>query len=154
MKTHPVLQTCLILALAAIAMPARAEVSPFDRARAEAHCAAEWTKRGTLDRDMYAYCMDRQTEGYQEALQLRAENAAMEDIDDIVRFAEDKWLDGRDYQFEMVAYEIEGQVDAFLNIAYDMKAGKYSEAQVMACLMEWYSAAEPQWDMVEYCLRD
>ena len=90
-----------------------AELPNLDRTRAGNHCTEQWTKRGNLDLKMYDYCMERQEEGYSEALLLREKYANLSDIDDISDYAVRKWLRAREYQYEMVAYEIENQIDAF-----------------------------------------
>ena len=54
----------------------------------------------------------------------------------------------------MVAHEMERQIDAFLNIAYEIKSGRYAERDLLPCLAKWYRDLEPQWVMVEYCLEE
>jgi hypothetical protein len=101
---------------------------------------------------MYNYCMERQEDGYNDAISLGKKYSNVADIDKIADYAVRKWLKARQYQYEMVAYEMERQIDAFLNIAYGVKSGEYSEDEVLPCLAKWYKGDEPQWDMVEYCL--
>jgi hypothetical protein len=133
----------------------RASAAPpdFDRNLASNTCSEKWTKRGELDSKMFDYCMEQQTEGFEDTLQLYSKYKKINDIDAIVAFAAEKWLKRSDYQYEMVAFEIKKQTDAILDLAYDLKAGKYSEAEVGPCVQKWVDSNEPQWDMVVYCLK-
>lgn len=103
---------------------------------------------------MYNYCMSQQNEGYEKAIDLFQKYSGIQDIDAIVAFAAGKWLKRSEYQYDMVAYEIEQQGDAFLDVSYDYKSGKYSKDAVKACIQKWISTEGPQWDMVAYCLKN
>jgi hypothetical protein len=135
-------------------LPATAGPPDFDPSRASATCEESWTKRGTLDQEMYDYCMRQQTDGYARTLDLMEKYRTIPDIEGIADFASGKWLTRREYQYEMVAYEIEQQAEAFLDVAYDVDAGKYSESGAADCMARWISDAEPLWDMVAYCLKN
>lgn len=144
----------IVLASASIQLPslALAELPALDRSRAGNYCEDQWTKRGNLDRKMYNYCMERQVDGYNDAMSLMKKYSSIADIDKIANYSVRKWLKARQYQYEMVAYEMERQIDSFLNVAYGVKSGDYTEADVLPCLSKWYRGDKPQWDMVAYCL--
>jgi hypothetical protein len=123
-------------------------------AKAEAFCVETWTKRGVLDKDMFSYCMDQQRNGYLDAEdQFRKYSGIVPNLDSIVSFAEEKWLRNREYQYSMFAYEFKQQGEAFLDVAYDYKAKKFSEEDMNQCLSKWISDRAPQWTMVAYCLK-
>lgn len=103
---------------------------------------------------MFNYCMEQQAEGYDDALAFQKKYGELPDLDQISNYAARKWLKAREYQYDMVAYEMENQIDAFLNISYDLKSGRYAERDVRSCIAKWYTEDEPQWDMVEYCLEN
>ena len=127
----------------------------FDRGAAEATCTKEWTERGVLDGEMFSYCLGQQTDGWQEALILYnkySSDELVEMIDEVAQYALGKWLTRESYDFGMVAYEIEGQGEAYLNVKYDVDAGKFSSSEFTGCKSQWLTQEEPQWDMVEYCL--
>lgn len=129
----------------------------FDQQLAVSHCTDKWTKRGVLDGDMFSYCMDQQTDGYAEALHLQNKYTNIEKvelIDEVVAFALNKWGKRKEYQMDMVAYEIEGQGEAYLNVAYEVSTGNVSSQQLNDCKAKWLRPNKPQWDMVEYCLND
>lgn len=125
----------------------------FDSGRAEAHCAEQWTKRGVMDREMFSYCMDKQRDGHADARDhIERTYSSLDIMAEVVPYAAEKWLTREEYQFDMVAYEIEKQGEAYLNVAYGLQHAEYTEDQVMMCVAQWITPAEPQWDMVEYCL--
>lgn len=127
----------------------------FDESLARAYCEDEWTERGVLDSRMFNYCMERQVDGYHEALDLFNRYSNVEPvqlIDDIVLYALDRWATRREYQMNMVAYEIERQGEAYLNIAYEVNSGNVSQQALNNCTSQWLRPGEPEWSMVEYCL--
>ena len=152
MRKALVSAVCAISAIAS-ASAAHAEMS-FDVNLAKSFCEDEWTKRGVLDRNMFNYCMELQTDGYAEALHLHAKYKSIEPvelIDDVVTFALDKWATHKEYQFNMVAYEIEQQGEAYLNLKYELSTGGVSAEIYNICKDKWLRPNEPQWNMVEYC---
>lgn len=145
----------LVVIGAGVASSAAAQEIYFDEALARAHCEDKWTERGVLDTRMFNYCMDRQEDGYHEALQLfnRYSNAEpVELINEVIAFALEKWATRREYQMNMVAYEIEQQGEAYLNIAYEVENSNVDAAALNSCRDRWLRVGEPNWRMVEYCL--
>ena len=136
---------------------AQAEVLSFDGARADAQCREKWTRRGVLDDGMYQYCLGLQREGYENAVDLYGRYSSttpVEKIDEVVAFAIGKWAEGREYRMDMVAYEIEQQGEAYLNIEYEVNRGGVDAEALQLCVEKWIDANEPQWSMVEFCLKD
>lgn len=126
----------------------------FDTDLAVAYCTEKWTERGNLDSRMFDYCMEQQTDGYARTLELYTNYTMREPvelIDEIVAYAMAEWLDPREYQFDMVAYVIEQQGEAYLNLQYDLGAGQIDTGLYQSCRNRWLRPNEPQWDMVEYC---
>ena len=143
---------CTISMIAA-ASATHAEMS-FDVNLAKSFCEDKWTKRGVLDGNMFNYCMGQQTNGYAEAMYLHEKYKSIEPvelIDDVVTFALDKWASHRKYQFNMVAYEIEQQGEAYLNLEYELNTGGISAEIYNLCKDKWLRPNEPKWNMVEYC---
>jgi hypothetical protein len=136
---------------------AQSPVGSFNTDAATETCKDKWTKRGVLDSGMFDYCMEDRSDGYSEANILYNKYKTVDPvelIDDVVLFARGKWLTRKKYDFGMVAYEIKQQGEAFLNIAYDLKEGKFSQTALSTCKEKWLKTSKPQWDMVEYCLND
>jgi hypothetical protein len=132
---------------------AAAEIK-FNQVLAEEFCKEKWTKRGTINAKMFSYCMGQQNDGYAKALELYNKYSNVEPvelIDGVVTFALNKWANRKEYQLNMVAFEIEKQGEAYLNIAYEVSAGNLSAQKLATCKSKWITDAEPQWDMVEYC---
>lgn len=149
------LKFMILCAIALVATAANSTEIKFDQNLAVAHCEDQWTKRGILDGDMFSYCMEQQIEGYDDTLYLYNKYSNIERvelIDEVVRFALGKWVTRKEYQMDMVAYEIEVQGEAYLNIAYELRSGNIGAGLLEYCKSNWLSKREPQWDMVEYCL--
>ena len=151
-KVFKTLVVSLVFGLATIV--AATEIK-FDQGLAQAHCTDKWTKRGVLDGDMFSYCMEGQTEGYGKSLELYNKYSNIERvelIDEVVSFALKKWAKRNEYQMDMVAYEIEQQGEAYLNVAYELSTGNVNPEQLETCKSKWIEGDKPDWSMVEYCL--
>ncbi|WP_412507325.1 hypothetical protein [Roseovarius sp. SYSU LYC5161] len=146
----------LLVCFAFAVLPASTLAQPaFDAGKATAHCEDKWTERGVLDAGMFDYCMEQQRGGYAdtvELLNLYTVQEPVELIDEVLSFAVEKWLSSRNYQFDMVAYELEQQAEAFLNIQYEVDNQNVDNAVYEQCKSKWVTRAEPQWTMVEYCV--
>lgn len=141
--------------LACCGVAASATEVKFEQNLADAFCKDKWTKRGVLDGNMFSYCMERQTEGYGDTLELYNKYSNIERvelIDEVVGYALNKWTKRKEYQMDMVAFEIEKQGEAYLNIAYEVNAGNVDAQKLDSCKSKWLRQGEPQWTMVEYCL--
>ena len=128
----------------------------FDQNAAQAFCKEKWSKRGVLDSGMFSYCMGQQTEGYSDTMFLYNKYSNIEKverIDEVVFYALAKWATQRKYQLNMVAFEIEKQGESYLNIAYDLSNNAINTQQLNSCKEKWISYDKPQWNMVEYCLK-
>ena len=126
----------------------------FDPQLAKGQCQETWTKGGSLDREMFDHCMKQQAQGFEKANALYDRYSKIEPIDfidNIVKFALSKWANTYDYQFDMVAYEIEQQADAYLDLQYGVSKGKIGAPRLSWCKSKWLSEREPMWDMVAYC---
>lgn len=134
-----------------------AGIPPLDMGAAQQHCGDKWTKRGVLDQRMFDYCMKQQREGHQEALDLYARYSTGSDriaeLDEIVAHADKKWGSGRrgEYQFDMVAYELEKQIEGYLDVQYLIETGGVPDSTVTACKRKWLKS-KPEWNMVAYCM--
>jgi hypothetical protein len=145
----------LVIALVTVAGAVQAQQIPYDEALAREFCSGKWTERGVLDDRMFNYCMGQQVDGHAKALDLYDKYTNIEPvglIDDVVRFALTKWATRREYQMDMVAYEIEQQGEAFLNIAYEISVGNVDQQKLEGCQVRWLLPNEPEWSMVEYCI--
>ncbi len=101
--------------------------------------------------------MEKQTEGYgntEERYNKYSKIERVELIDEVVEFALDKWAKRKEYQMNMVAYELEKQGEAYLNIAYEVSVGNVDAQNLDRCKSKWLRQVEPQWTMVEYCLEN
>lgn len=132
-------------------------VPALDVAKAQEYCSDEWTKRGVLDKNMFDYCMERQREGYNEALDLYARYSSGADsipeINQLLAYADEEWGSGRrgEYQFNMVAHEFERQIEGYLDVKYLIDTGKVSDSKLSSCKEKWLRS-EPNWNMVAYCI--
>lgn len=130
-----------------------AGVGNFSKDLATGFCEDQWTKRGELDQRMFNYCMRQQADGYDKALSLETKHSAngskpVEMFDQVIQYALEKWAKPSEYQMNMVAYEMEQQVDGFLDVDYLVSEGKADAGSVNSCRSKWL----PEWNMVAYCL--
>lgn len=128
-------------------------IPPLDQVAAETHCGQKWTEAGILDTEMFDFCMREQQEGHDEALALATQYDG-ELVRDIVPYAVRKWLQGGEYEFSMVAFEIKEQMEALSAVIDGRGAGIFSDADLKACMSKWLTPEEPLWDMVQFCLKE
>jgi len=113
-------------------------------------CGKEtWTKRGVLDQDMYDYCMNNQSDSWIELKYLLNQSKDIPGLNNILQYAINQWY--KNDGWEMVLYEVSQQKEGYLDVEYLMSNGG-SEELLQYCKRKWLSKAEPQWDMVIYCL--
>ena len=132
-----------------------AGVGDFTKDLAAGFCEDKWTKRGELDQKMFNYCMRQQSDGHDKALSLEAKHSVngskpVELFDQVIQFSLEKWAKPSKYQMNMVAYEMEKQVEGFLDVDYLVSQGKTDAGLVNQCRTKWL----PQWNMVAYCLEN
>lgn len=128
----------------------------FDQNAAQTFCKEKWSKRGVIDSRMFSFCMGQQTEGYSDTMFLYNKYSNIEKvelIDEVVSYALAKWATQREYQLNMVAFEIKKQGEAYLNIDYDLNNNAIDTQKLNSCKEKWISNGKPQWNMVEYCLK-
>ena len=146
-----VLRSVVTLFVLLVSFQASADIQ-FDAKKAQAHCMEKWTKRGNVDGGMVSYCMTQQTNGYGDTLAFTGKYKDVRHIEGIIKFAQEKWL-AREYQYDMVAFTIKKEAEAFLDIEYDLQKGRYSKAIVEACTCKWVKPTSPQWSMVVFCAK-
>ena len=121
----------------------------YDAANPQTHCKKEWTKRGILNRDMYDFCMGREKGGYSDAAYLYEQYKNMEWIDLLVNYALEAWTKKGVTQYRMAHYEMDKQIEAFLDIQYDFKTNITTEQDWNKCTSKW---SVPDFNMIHYCL--
>ena len=126
----------------------------FDKTKAVDTCKEEWSERGILDERMFNFYMNKQIEGFNDAvyfLEQKYQNIPL--IDQVLTFAMNQWLTRKEYLYNMVSYEIEEQAEGYLDVKWDLDNGKISESTFERCKSKWIRIDEPQWRMVKYCTR-
>ena len=68
---HTFHKTLAIAVGISISSPAYSTEIVFDQQLAADYCTKRYSKRGVLDEGLFNYCMDRQTNGYLDALYLQ-----------------------------------------------------------------------------------
>jgi hypothetical protein len=112
-------------------------------------CKEKWSKRGVLDQGMFDYCMKQKEDSFQDLNYLLKNSKDIPGLVGILQYAINKWYEKEGW--DMVLYEVNGQKDGYLDVEYFMSNGG-SEELLQNCKGKWLSNAEPQWDMVIYCL--
>jgi len=144
------LLTSVFVAVFCVSGPISAEtlLPDINIEAANAYCEKKWTKRGELDVEMHDYCMNSQTEGYTEALELSVLYSQQPWIEQVIAFAFDKWTDRDMIQYDMIGYTLKEETEGFLDIEYALKNGDVTQEAVEVCKGKWF----PQFSMVSYCL--
>ena len=76
----------------------------YDSSKAIDSCKEKWTERGVLDERMFNYCMNKQDEGYKDAVYLienKYQNIPL--IDQVLIYAMNRWLTRKEYDYNMVS---------------------------------------------------
>ena len=140
----------LTLAGAQCPMPSNSAILPdISLSDVISLCKETWTKRGVLDQDMYDYCMDSQSDSWIDLKYLLNQSKDIPGLNNILQYAINQWY--KNDGWEMVLYEVNQQKEGYLDVEYLMSNGG-SEDLLQNCKEQWLSKAEPQWDMVIYCL--
>ena len=114
-------------------------------------CKEKWSKRGVLDQNMFDYCMARKTDSYADLNYLISQSNAIPGIGNILQYAINYWYESD--AWDMVLYEVKKQKEGYLDVEYLMSNGG-SEELLQNCKGKWLTNAEPQWNMVHYCLKN
>lgn len=141
-----------VIVLAAFLCLTGAQAATFpshESARSDELCKAQWTKRGELDQGMYDYCMERESEGYDEALLLIKRYNQQPWIQAVIDFAIKKWTKTGIRQDSMVHYAIQQMTEGWEDLAYEAKQPQFNPHKYQSCLGKWGI----QFDMVMYCYK-
>ena len=101
---------------------------------------------------MQKYCIEKQEDGYAYAQAHSQTYGSTPHFADIIEDGADTWLKPHEYQYEMLAYTMEQEGKAYLDVMYDIQEGKYSQDQMTICSDQWLRRRDPQWEMVGYGL--
>jgi hypothetical protein len=115
-------------------------------------CTEKWTKRGVLDSQMFDYCMRRQIEGDRTLADLAEKYPSLPRMQQVIDEAIKKWTKRGLRDEAMVAYEVSHQVDAYLDVVYASKQGKFKSDVLAQCSAKWQVHA-PDWVMTLYCYK-
>ena len=122
--------------------------------QSEKHCKKKWTERGSLDQNMYRYCMGRQSEGWDKLQTLVSDNQAIAEIDQIVSHAIQKWTERDEIDYRMVPVTVNSKVEGWLNIKYALDHGEVSQDVADKCIKTRVTSAEPHWDRAWTCIEN
>jgi len=141
-----------LIALATCFCVAGAQAATFptqEGARSEELCKTQWTKRGELDQRMYDYCLERESEGYAEAVLLIKRYNEQPWIQAVVDLAIKKWTKAGIRQDSMVHYAIQQMTEGWEDLAYEAKQPQFNANKYQSCQGKWGI----QFDMVMYCYK-
>jgi len=116
----------------------------------EAFCRDHWTTRGVLNDEMFAYCVDKQHEGYLALVADVAKYADQVWMQPVVDAAGEKWTKRDQRQNEMVAYTVHKQIEGLLDLNYAREQPSWNEAKADECVSKW----QYNFDMAAFCYKD
>lgn len=110
-------------------------------------CSEEWTKRGELDRRMYNYCMEQQSEAYQELLVLHKYADQAFYADTAFPYCSKEWTKRGITNVRMTVYCLNQEVEGIRDVMYFRE--QYGESQVNAIVSSALSRFG-SWRMAAY----
>lgn len=120
-----------------------------------ASCTEEWTKRGVLDQDMYAYCMRHLNDAYNKLATEAEKYKSLPWLQDVVNDAVSEWTKRGMRDDEMVAYTVHGQIDAYLDLQYASQQPSFQKSQYELCFKERHHSAfvvnSIDWEAIRCC---
>ena len=135
-----------------VSLPASAEsvnlLPELNAGAAKAYCDKLSTKRGEQDFDLYDYCMDTQLEGYEQALELSYQYPHQPWMEQLITDIFARWTKRDRINYQMVGYNLEAEIEAFLDIEYAVKNGDVTQEAVDLCEEKYL----PKFSKVKYCL--
>lgn len=120
-----------------------------ESANSEVFCKNEWTKRGELDQRMYQYCLDREFEGYRDALVLIEKYKNQPWIQDLIDFSVKEWTKRDIRQDSMVRFSLDRNLEGWEDMSYEAKQPDFNQVKANGCFKKW----APQYSMVSYCYK-
>lgn len=122
----------------------------FDISQSENICRDKWTKRGELDRRMFAYCVGREQEGYVATLKKFRKHDWIASTFPAIWA---KWTNGGNTLYSQVAFNLKNEGEAFLDYVYASKEAAFDSAKMAGCESEW--AEHPsRWSMTMHCYKN
>ena len=126
----------------------------------EQHCRDTWTKVGVLNKRMFDYCINLDSEGYDELVLLANTYKNLWWIEPAIGDAATYWTKRGSRQDRMVAYEVRNQVDSFREILFQSKQVSFDKALYKRCFVNWNKTSFPpsnehsiNWRQVEFCYK-
>lgn len=126
----------------------------FDPANPDTYCRGEWTKRGALDKEMFDYCVNEQTEGYANAVAALKKYGSYDWMPTLFKAVWAQWTKRGVTQYTMIAYGLNQQGEAFLDHEYERKQPNFDAKKMAGCEAQWRDNAEDRWTMTMYCYKN
>ena len=102
---------------------------------------------------MLNFCIQQEREGYAKLVQLLRKYGGYSWMSGVLKRSTNDWTKRGARRDRLIAYEVEHEVDAFLDLQYLAQHKPGIQADVAnRCLDEW-SAGSVRWSLVEYCYK-
>jgi len=135
-----------------VSLPASAEsvnlLPALNGGAAKAYCDKLSTKRGEQNLRKYDRCMDIQLDGYDKALELSYQYPHQPWMEQLITDIFARWTKRDRINYQMVGYNLEADIEAFLDIEYAVKNGDVTQEAVNVCEEKHL----PDFNHVKYCL--
>jgi hypothetical protein len=93
----------------------------FNNEAVVAHCEKEWTKRGERDEDQIQYCIDKQTEGFEDLRAAVEEYKETPGLVNMFDYLVGRWSERDFTNYPQVDYGLRLECESYLNIEYELK---------------------------------
>lgn len=125
----------------------------YKKANAEAKCKEEWTKRGELNAQMFAFCMTTEKDAYDKTTDLLKKHGAQPWMQTLFPAI---WADNTRAGitvYSQVGYVLGMQIDSFLDYEYEKKQPSFNAPKMSACATQWASHVM-RWQMTMHCYKE
>jgi hypothetical protein len=126
----------------------------------EQHCRDTWTKVGVLNKQMFDYCVNLDSEGYDELVSLSNTYKNLWWIEPAIGDALTHWTKRGSRQDEMVAFEVRLQVDSFREMLFQSKQDSFDQELYKRCFVKWNknpslpgTQHSVDWRQIEHCYK-
>ncbi len=124
----------------------------YSQENVEGFCTEQWTKRGTLDEQMFRYCVAQEKSGHAELAPIAKKWGKLPFFSRMFPQVWDEWTKRGVTQYRMVAHTMKQETDAALDIEYEEKQPTYRKAAMEACYDQW-NRHPHAFTMMRYCYK-
>jgi hypothetical protein len=125
------------------------DIPSQESANNEQFCTQESSKRGVLNKEDFNWCMQGQVEGYKKIVDILNKYGDNDWIESALNDALKSWTKKGLRDDNMVAADLEAEIDAYEDLAYEYKQSASSKNIIDKC----WSQYKNEWILIRNCFR-